>query len=235
MPKTDHLAILQTSDMRRVMDVARATGPRAFALVAWCYEYGARTAEPGLQQLKDIDLRNGRVRPVHLKQGKAPAWHMMLPFCRAAIPSWLEARQALQLKPQQISYLFPSQTSTDRCYTCRGTGQRPVLKRKGTKRFVDSTTNCHHCSGTGSRWGMARHEVYNIVSDVLRRSNLPREAQHPHVLRHSIITHLLDAGVEDKVVQDRVGHKQLSTTLEYARMTESALMEVEQKMTKVYG
>jgi hypothetical protein len=82
MPKTDHLAILQAHEMRSIMDVARATGPLPFALTAWCYEFGARTAEPGLQLLKDVDMRIGRARPAHLKAGKPPAWHMLMPFCR---------------------------------------------------------------------------------------------------------------------------------------------------------
>jgi integrase len=235
MPKTDHLAILQAHEMRSIMDVARATGPLPFALTAWCYEFGARTAEPGLQLLKDVDMRIGRARPAHLKAGKPPAWHMLMPFCREAIPAWLAERGALELRPEQAPYLFPSRITTGRCYTCAGSGQRPVLKRQGKRRFTDSKIECHHCAGTGVRWGVARQEVYTIVSGVLKRSGVDRSCQHPHVLRHSIITHLLDAGVSDKAVQDRVGHKQLATTLEYARVTESALAEVEAKMSKVYG
>lgn len=235
MPKTDHLAILQTHEMKPIMDVARAAGPLAFALTAWCYEFGARTAEPGLQLLKDVNMRIGRARPAHLKAGKPPAWHMLMPFCREALPAWLAERSALELRPEQKPYLFPSRITTGRCYTCAGSGQRPVLKRQGKKRFTDSTIECHHCGGTGVRWGVARQEVYTIVSGVLKAAKVNKSCRHPHVLRHSIITHLLDANVADNVVQDRVGHKQLNTTLEYKRMTESALAEVEQKMSKVYG
>lgn len=235
MPKTGHLAVLQASDMRGVMDIARATSPLAFALTAWCYEFGARTAELGLQLLKDVDMRIGRARPAHLKAGKPPAWHMLMPFCRTAIPLWLAERTTITLRPEQALYLFPSRIATGRCYTCKGSGQRPVLKRQGKRRFVDSTVECHHCNATGVRWGIARQEVYAAVSDVLKRSGVPREAQHPHVLRHSIITHLLDGGAEDKVVQDRVGHKQAATTAEYRRMTEAALTSIEGKMSKVYG
>lgn len=235
MPATSHLAVLQAHEIRPLMDVARATSPLAFALVSWCYEFGARTAEPGLQLLKDVDLRVGRARPAHLKAGKAPAWHMLMPFCREAIPLWLEARTKLDLRPEALPLLFPSRIATGRCYTCKGSGQRPVLKREGKKRFHEGTVECHHCAGTGVRWGLARQEVYTIVSDVLKRTGVDPTCQHPHVLRHSIITHLLDGGVEDKVVQDRVGHKQLATTMEYARMTDSALAAVEAKMKKVYG
>ncbi len=236
MPATSHLAVLQTHEMRPVMNVARSTSPLAFALVAWCYEFGARTAEPGLQLLKDIDLRIGRARPAHLKEGKAPAWHMLMEFCREALPLWLTARQALELRSEQKQLLFPSAITTGRCYTCKGSGKRPVLKREGKQRFHDGTTvDCHHCNATGMRWGLARQEVYTIVSGVLTAAGVDPSCRHPHVLRHSIITHLLDAGVESKTVQDRVGHKQAATTEEYRRMTEASLLSVEEKMRKVYG
>lgn len=239
MPRTSHLAVLETHELKLIMAVARATSPLAFALAAWCYEFGSRTAEPGLQKLEDLDMRLKRARPAHLKAGKPPAWHMLLPFCREALPLWLEARAGavsdLAVSPKKQKLLFPTLRRSGRCETCAGSGQRPVLKRDGSRRYTDSKVSCHHCGGTGSHWGIARTEVYAIVSDVLKRSNVDPSCRHPHVLRHSIITHLLDAGVQDTTVQDRVGHRSLSTTLSYKRITERALREVESKMSKVYG
>lgn len=57
MPATDHQAVLEVSDIQLVMDTARRTTPKAFALTAWMYEFGARGAEPGLQLLKDVDMK----------------------------------------------------------------------------------------------------------------------------------------------------------------------------------
>lgn len=241
MPATDHQAVLETSDIGLVMDEARRTGVLAFALTAWAYEFGARGAELGLQLLKDVDMRRGAARPMHLKQGKPPAWHKFLPYCREALPPWLKERTKLigdygiMEAADRGLYLFPTSIETGRCYTCAGSGKRPVLKREGKRRFKDGTTACHHCNETGVRWGIDRREVYEIIGGVLKRAGMPPGRQHPHVLRHSVITHMLDGGSPTATVQDRVGHRNPQTTLEYARATQASIDELESKMFKVYG
>jgi len=55
--------------------------------------------------------------------------------------------------------------------------------------------------------------VYATVAD------LPENRRHVHVLRHSIGVHLMNAGWDIADVQDWLGHRDISSTLIYAQIT----------------
>lgn len=61
-----------------------------------------------------------------------------------------------------------------------------------------------------------------LMKDYAAKANLPRDKRHFHVLKHSIATHLLEAGADIRFVQDWIGHKDINNTVIYSHITNRA-------------
>ncbi|MCL2130020.1 MAG: tyrosine-type recombinase/integrase, partial [Treponema sp.] len=67
-----------------------------------------------------------------------------------------------------------------------------------------------------------------IISKYAERSGLEKSI-HPHSLRHSFATHLVNSGCDVRVVQELLGHASISTTQRYTHVNMERLKNVYSK------
>jgi integrase/recombinase XerC len=93
-----------------------------------------------------------------------------------------------------------------------------VAKDKPTERlFVNRQGK--PISVPGVRW---------IINQYAERSGLGKNI-HPHALRHSFATHLVNSGCDIRVVQELLGHASISTTQRYTHVSTERLKNVYKK------
>jgi len=74
--------------------------------------------------------------------------------------------------------------------------------------------------GSTSNIPMNRSSVQGAFIRAKKKANINKRGVSIHTLRHSYATHLLEAGVNIRVIQRYMGHKILETTMKYLHLTQ---------------
>ncbi len=107
---------------------------------------------------------------------------------------------------------------------------------KALKRYVETgrpnlvkakTTSWIFLSSRGDKLTTAR--IQQIVKERALKAGLDPARVHPHLLRHSFATHLLSNGADLRVIQEMLGHADISTTQIYTHVDQARLKDVHRR------
>jgi len=78
----------------------------------------------------------------------------------------------------------------------------------GKKTALFISRKGHPISIPGVRWIISRYALHSGMGKNI----------HPHALRHSFATHLVNSGCDVRIVQEMLGHSSISTTQRYTHV-----------------
>jgi integrase/recombinase XerD len=104
-------------------------------------------------------------------------------------------------------------TESLRRYLARG---RPFLERQHRQELFLNANG-----GPLTRAG-----VFLVLRKLAAKAGLEPERIHPHLLRHSFATHLLEGGADLRAVQEMLGHADLATTELYTHVSDRRRREL---------
>ena len=90
---------------------------------------------------------------------------------------------------------------------------------------LDKTNTSERLFLSRSGKSLERVGLWMLVERYGRKSGLLKQV-HPHVLRHCFATHLLSGGADLRVVQELLGHSDISTTQIYTHVDQDRLKSV---------
>jgi site-specific recombinase XerD len=83
------------------------------------------------------------------------------------------------------------------------------------------------CSQKGGK--LDRTQFFRNFQKIAEDAGLPVEKRHPHVLKHSLASHLVAGNANLALIRQALGHRSISSTMQYIGTTDAQAAEALQK------
>jgi site-specific recombinase XerD len=128
----------------------------------------------------------------------------------------------------QVRRLKGSLTTVQPLFAHRG---QPLLDELGAVRAwlrqrKDDGSDYLFTSQKGGR--LDRTQFYRVFRAIAEAAGLPLEKRHPHVLKHSLASHLVAGNVNLALVRQALGHRSITSTMQYVGTTDAQAAEATQ-------
>jgi site-specific recombinase XerD len=239
--------ILEPADLDRLIAAADGAEPadrRDRALLELLYAAGLRVSEAAALNVADADVRDQTVR-VRGKGNRERVGVFGAP-ARAALQRYLGGARQELLKgskgrlskasvrgdnppktaavepPQPVDAEPPKPASGEPLKPVRGERPKPVGGEPVEPRANQTSARQSESALFLNRFGgrLTVRSIQTLVRKYATKAGLSVEV-HPHLLRHSFATHMLDGGADLRVVQELLGHENPNTTQIYTHVTEA--------------
>ncbi|MHB8375482.1 MAG: tyrosine recombinase [Dehalococcoidia bacterium] len=205
---------LTLDDITALIAAADGEGPadlRDRALLELLYASGLRVSEAHALDVSDLDLEQ-RTALVHGKGNKERMVVMGEP-ARRALDRYLRGGRAKLMaratpRGADLAHRYDAPARDLRSSPFRDAQRGPAGRGAQSALFLNRG---------GGR--LSQRRIQMIVRAYALAAGID-ERVHPHLLRHTFATHLLDGGAELRVVQELLGHSNPNTTQIYLHVTE---------------
>jgi site-specific recombinase XerD len=142
----------------------------------------------------------------------------------------LRVGEVVKLKPEDIDF----DAGVGRVRHGKGDKDRPFILpeclKEELKRILDDSEV--YLFPGNKRTHLSSRSVQEIVKTAAKKAGIQKKV-HPHTLRHSFATHLLESGVDVIAVQALLGHNEVRTTMVYLHTVKPKLLNVKSPLDRL--